>query len=314
MNWRLLSVLSALAVGCGEPLRTPVDALDVGRDVGRDGGGVGSDSEPSPRTDLDTAPSPDVGTVDAAGAADAIDGADAALPEPALIELGAANANLSNDFTATVSGATAGRIGAVALTDNIGTVEIDGQAWPAFANERQAWPDFGLTLVQTLVVTDDALYPMWLYCSGSTFDGVYFESTDGTPMTWEPASSGSCAVTESSASGTVSVPAVRLAVPAPDHAFRVDGGPLVLEPGQHGSFGTATATWQVYPFEVVDCTVDCGTPGWWELHSLLWDGANACFSIFYFFVGRDSQVSYSTCLPRLDDAVGAQPFGGSWSL
>lgn len=303
-------VVSCAAAACQGQLPGPDLSADASH-ADSSTADAGRDAPSTPAQDATWTPPP----VDTGGADDAATEPDVETPPEFDIRLPASRATLTNDFTAEVSGRTQGRVGAVDLSGNVGTVEIDGRAWPAFGNHRQQWDGFGLTLVQTLVVADGALYPMWLYCSGTTFDGVYYEGTDGTAMTWEPADGGgTCAVTQTASSREVEVPSLAMDFPEPDHRFTVTGDALAIAPQSAGTFESAGTIWQVHPFEVVDCTVDCGASGWWELHAVLWDGAEACFSIFYFFEDRDPQVSYSICLPTLAERPVDQTFQAVWSL
>ena len=67
------------------------------------------------------------------------------------------------------------------------------------------------------------------------------------------------------------------------------------------------------PFTSVDCTM-CGGAGWWELHSLLWNGDAACFAILYLQNGNEPmQLDCALCLPALDDPFGATLLDGNWS-
>ena len=303
----LLLACSLFALGCTTgATTTPTVRADVGDDTTQPVDAVRPNPdvaipEDAASSQPDSAPEPDAPVVDVT------------VPEGPIAVAGG-QATLRANFTANVSGTLTGRIGAVSMTNNAGTVELDGVALPAFGYVRQAWDGFGLTLVQTLIVKNDALYPAWLYCSGTKFDGVYYEGTDGSAMTWEPAMDGTCEITDAATNRAVDVPSFEMTAPTPDHDFRVTGGPLVVEPGRSGTYTHDGTTWQAHPFEVVNCTTDCGTPGWWELHTILWDGASACFVIYYFFEGgRASQVAYSVCLPGFEARIPEQTIGGTWS-
>jgi hypothetical protein len=77
--------------------------------------------------------------------------------------------------------------------------------------------------------------------------------------------------------------------------------------------------WTVSPFALVDCSTGCGTPGWYELHSIYWNaaGTSTCFGIFYLVEGSPSSVAldYSICLPGLDDPTdGGAVFRANWTM
>jgi hypothetical protein len=72
----------------------------------------------------------------------------------------------------------------------------------------------------------------------------------------------------------------------------------------------------VFPFTVVDCSKSCGTPGWYELHSILWESETGeiAYGIFYLTTGHPHQVQleYTLELPsleRLDSAL----YEADWS-
>ena len=97
--------------------------------------------------------------------------------------------------------------------------------------------------------------------------------------------------------------------------FTVDG-PLVHFDGAAPGSITLGAALSFNPFGVVDCSEICGTPGWWELHAVLWDEAalRACFAILYLFTNGDPMlVTYSLTLPDLSDPAGETELEGSWT-
>ena len=79
----------------------------------------------------------------------------------------------------------------------------------------------------------------------------------------------------------------------------------------------AGRSWQVYPFDLIDCSTTCGSPGWYELHSIYWDtnSTETCFGIFYLESNSPSAVplDYSICLPNLGmTPPGQSSLGSSW--
>ncbi len=108
-----------------------------------------------------------------------------------------------------------------------------------------------------------------------------------------------------------SLPALA-AAPAP-----LDTGMTITGTGIHlgaagGQVDLAGATWELVPFNTVDCTTCPGGP-WYELHSMLLRAGEACFTILYLRlnVPGSVQLGYTLCLPTLDrpDAV----YTASWS-
>ena len=57
------------------------------------------------------------------------------------------------------------------------------------SHERQAFAAQNLRLYQTLAVQSDRMWVLWFYCSttDSSLQGIYYEATDGTAVTFESA-------------------------------------------------------------------------------------------------------------------------------
>lgn len=297
--------ISESDAGVGERREFDDTGISDPRDATARSGGDAGDATPRSR-DI----RPDSGTPDDAD----VGVADGRAPDGVRVE--ATSAEVQTDFRASVVGDLSESLSGVELTDNSGWIRLGGEQISAFAYRLQNWDAQGQTLVQTLAVRGDALYVLWLYCSDSTLDGAYYEGTDGTPMTWVPANSGTCDLSTETRNVQVDLPAVSFAKPSADHAFEVTGGDLEIRPGKAGTFEADPRDWTVFGFETVDCTSGCGDPGWWELHAILWNeqARELCFSIFYLFEGtRDPRVSYSMCLPSARDKIGDRTIGGTWS-
>ena len=225
---------------------------------------------------------------------------------PTHVAIGATTGSLGVDFTVSVDGQGASRLGAVKLQSGAGTVTFDGKTLPAFAHERQAWPDQGYTLYQTIAADETALYVLWLYCTADDkLVYAYFEGTDGTAMSYED-TTGTCRGTTTASTVSVGLPALALDV-ALAQGFAATAPRLAVNDGQPGQFGFDSTDTVLLPFEVVDCTA-CGQVSWYELHSILRDDAThqASFAIFYFWPSKpsDIHVTYSLTLPSLTDPVG----------
>jgi hypothetical protein len=107
----------------------------------------------------------------------------------------------------------------------------------------------------------------------------------------------------------VDLPAIDLV-----QGFAMQSPQLSFDGSGAGVMELGSGSYSVYPFNAVDCSTGCGTPGWYELHSVLWDPttADACFGIYYLFVESppvDVQLDYVLCLPTLED-----PTAGGVSL
>ncbi|MEW5855386.1 MAG: hypothetical protein AB2A00_41815 [Myxococcota bacterium] len=206
---------------------------------------------------------------------------------------------LRPDFRTDVTGNGTHHVGSVALTGNVGTVEVDGVALPAVAYSRSNFP--GYTLFQTLAVARERWVILWLYCRGGTLSDVYLHTTDGLSTTHETAS-GSCTDEVTTHDVTVDFPAVDLAVSPLQGRFRVAGRNLTLDGPRVGAIRLDGRELLVLPYNHVDCTRECGPPGWQEVHALLVDTTTrvACFAIIYLFPTDDEAVvAYSLSLPTL---------------
>src|SRR5262245_24487672 len=81
------------------------------------------------------------------------------------------------------------RVGAFNIAHGSGTIELEGQTVPAAVYFRQAFPVQNLRLYQTMAVEPGRMWVLWFYCStvDNSLQGIYFENTDGTPVTFEMA-------------------------------------------------------------------------------------------------------------------------------
>ena len=161
---------------------------------------------------------------------------------------------------------------------------------------------------------------LWFYCStvNQTLGSVYFESTDGTAVTSEPAS-GNCMDTDMTSTVAVQFPALDLPQPALVPGFTIDGSARFSSTARSRELvdlGGGPLT--VLVFNTVDCTKICGSPGWTELHALLWDQANqrVCFAIIY-LRSEDTthvQLAYSLTLPNLTEPDEKVRLAATWTL
>ena len=178
----------------------------------------------------------------------------------------------------------------VDLQDNQGTISFLGQGpFPAFVHSRIPWPDIGYTLLQGLAVDDGAWIPFWLYCApDGTLGSFYAERTDQIAP-YSEGVEGTCDEAAEIWNMPVALPANTLrnvvltcgftvSTPASDPPLRLEGSkPGVAAIDSEGPPAT------VLVFSAVDCRQDCGTPGWFELHSLVWQPqtAQVGFAIWY---------------------------------
>ena len=118
----------------------------------------------------------------------------------------------------------------------------------------------------------------------------------------ELAATGTCDIDENATNEAVSLPAVDLTTLPLVAGFQMTGSDLSFDGTNPGKANVQGESFTVYPFNTVDCT-DCATPGWYELHSVLYDAAskNTCVGIFYLNTGKTDEVelAYDVCLPSV---------------
>ncbi|MEZ4453283.1 MAG: hypothetical protein R3B09_27720 [Nannocystaceae bacterium] len=237
-----------------------------------------------------------------------------APPGPLLVE--PTDGPLALDFTASIAGQGSSRVAAIELVAGVGTVEIDGAATTIVTYERQPWGDFSLTLFQGLAVAPDRLHVLWFYCEEGALTGLYLEGTDGIPIAYEPAN-GTCDDLMAPSTPLVQFPAIDMPYPPITPGIAIQGPAIDLPAGDLGSLTIGGSTFTVIPFGRVDCTEECGTPGWWEVHALLWEprAGRLCFAIVYLMLGSgDTLVTYAITLPDLSDPIGYAPLSAAWTV
>jgi hypothetical protein len=222
-----------------------------------------------------------------------------------------------NDADFSLDGNGTARFGSLAVSHGQGQLEIDGRIVPAATWFHQSFPPYDL--YQTIAVEPDRIWVLWFYCESATnlLRVIFYEGTDGTPMTPETAS-GTCDATRVDAS-TVQVrfPAVSLPPMTLPTGFSVDGSFIKVTGGSAGAIFLGKKLQDMFVFSVVDCTA-CGTPGWTELHSLFWEpiGEALSFSIVYLQASspRDVLLEYSLTLPGLTDPAEGLLLPATWTL
>ena len=189
----------------------------------------------------------------------------------------------------------------VQIKSRFGTVELQGTNVGALVYLRIPWSSYSLVLYQALAVQAHAWTVFWFYCRGSALTEVYWETTANSTVRNEPMS-GTCTST-SAFNAHVSWPALSMALPTPIPGFRAHGPVLEIVSGSAGSASIQGRTWTVYPFAIVDCSSICGSPGWYELHSLLSDArtGDAAYAIVYLYADLPTrvQIAYGLELPTL---------------
>jgi hypothetical protein len=159
----------------------------------------------------------------------------------------------------------------------------------------------------------------WLYCRGQSLVAVFDEGVGTRPL-FSVSASGSCAETEIP-DVDVSLPALSIASPLPIGGYTVRGKDIVI---YSDGTGTLTINGQSMPlivFSPVDCSFCSsseGWPGWYELHSIVWDKikTRAIFMIIYLHQDNTNEVGlgYIMSLPDLVAPIGDRVMPAVWSL
>lgn len=239
----------------------------------------------------------------------------AAEPVEAPIAVERTMAQTELSFALAVAGHGREGIGAIAITDGVGTLALDGRVVTTVVYERQPWPDAGYTLFQGLAVERDRFYAVWFYCRGDELEGIYLHGTDGTPLSWLPAR-GTCVDELRSASTAVELPPLAIEVPSLVEGVDLDGPAVRYDGAQPGTLQLDGRALALAPFEVVDCR-ECPPNGWYELHSMLWDTAETRlgFGVLYLDAARAGEVwlAYGLMLPDLT-ALAPRVLEARWSV
>lgn len=234
---------------------------------------------------------------------------------PVGVVVPATAGELDLPFSVALDGDGSTRVGAFSIADATGSIEIFGTPHAAVVYLKQAWPDAGYTLFQTLAVGDDHWYLLWFYCRGGSVEYIYSEGTGGIGMGLEDAT-GSCASLDTSITADVVLPASQLEIPELLAGYTVSGPDIDIASAQPGALALGGVDYQVLAFQDVNCDA-CGGSGWYELHSLLVDpaGDRACFGIFYLMADSPLSVmlTYSITLPDLRDPAGSLTIPATWT-
>jgi hypothetical protein len=234
-------------------------------------------------------------------------------PFPQMIAVGAASGSLAIPFRVDASGSAGSPLGTIAMTGDVGTMTSE----PAFTYMSEPFGSF--TIFQGFAVTASRWDVFWLYCmTGNTLTDVYDEGVDG-PTLFFRAATGSCTSSPITTTATISLPALTMPAPSPiatDHV--VTGNDVYIGSDGRGMVAIGGVQMPLVVFGVVDCTSACGSPGWYELHSIVWDGARATatFVIAYLLESDHSSVSfeYARALPGLDDPIGPLVLPATWTV
>lgn len=237
---------------------------------------------------------------------------DAALP--ATLMIGASQGTIANPFQATIAGSgTPPALGAIAIDADTGTIALDGESGEAAMYNSEAFSSY--QIFGTVVIAPDRWSIAYPYCSGSSLVDVYAEAVGSGGFALLPAT-GSCAFAMTTATTAVDLPAFTIPMPVASGDATVTGTQIDLDHGA-GQIAVGGVMEPAVVFNTVDCSTMCGSPGWYELHTLIWDAASqaATFVIIYLELGSSDQVqlSYALRLPTLDDPFQNEVLAATWT-
>jgi hypothetical protein len=252
---------------------------------------------------------------DNGGTASENDGGPGAGDGGSSIAVGASNASFTVAEDTTFTGKGANDLGAISITHGVGTIEFQNESANAFffnatgvptgtadggdadGGEFAADRDFEIIAAQ-----DTRLIVLFITCTGNALTYIFYESTDGIASGKELAASGTCAVLEQSTTEAVTLPAFNLPPPNLVTEFSISGQQISFDGTHVGNATVNGEAFALYPFNVVDCSA-CASPGWFELHSILWNAASksACLGILYLEKNAPAAVelAYDICLPSV---------------
>jgi hypothetical protein len=217
---------------------------------------------------------------------------------------------------ATAAGATGTT---VSIVSNQGTISFGGRGpFQAFVFNTTPFSAANSIVYGGLGVENGTWFPFFLYCSGDgRLTKVFGEMTDRDVAVFDDVD-GTCTTQDVAPMAPVSLAANMLSPVALTCGFSVHApapNSIDLEGSHNGSMLFLGADAIALPFHGVDCRTGCGTPGWYELHTIVWNQVRqeVGFEIVYL---DDAGVSWTNgiSLPE-GNGQGFQQFpGATWSL
>jgi len=168
------------------------------------------------------------------------------------------------------------------LAGGTGTFTIAGKSYECLAYEYQNWADYNLVLIDLIGLASDnsGIGVVYLYLNSSNviYD-CYYESF--TTAITSNGASGPIQYTEKSESVKYSLPGIANLPSIKSNSIKISGSTIVYSSGTGWALNQAKTNFTITTFVTVDCT-DCGSGGWYELHSFFYDGKSVgCFGIIY---------------------------------
>jgi hypothetical protein len=224
-------------------------------------------------------------------------------------------------FTAINAATAPGATGImVSIVSNQGTVSYGGRGpFQAFIYERGEFAAANSIFYAGLGVENGTWFPFWLYCSAdgrlTRFQGEMTDRNIAVLSNLE----GTCTDQGVTPMTPVSLAANTLSPVALSCGFSVHGpapNSIDLESSQDGHmvfFGTDSIA---LPFYTDDCRTECGTPGWYELHTIVWNQVQqrVGFQVIYLDQAGVSLQGNGIELPGGTVGTSESFAGATWSL
>ncbi|MFT3697798.1 MAG: hypothetical protein QM831_31955 [Kofleriaceae bacterium] len=237
---------------------------------------------------------------------DAVRSIDAAPPPstfPDMVTIDATHGTLANPFTATIDGS------GISIANDTGTIDSTSAAL------YNSVPFGTYQIFGSIVVAPDRWTIAYPYCMNGSLVDLYAEQVGpgGFVLTQR---TGTCSSTTASIQAQVDLPSFSIATPSPVGNATVHGAAIDLDHGV-GTIAIDNVKQPAVVFDTVDCSSTCGSPGWYELHTLIYDDTahTATFAIVYLKIGTANsvQVSYAMRLPTLDDPFHDAVLDATWT-
>lgn len=205
------------------------------------------------------------------------------------------------------------------VTDNVGTVTLEGDARPTLVAQTVDWSSAGYQLIHLYTTDANDLQVAFLYCRDGETAGVYVESLTQRIAYFDDATVHPCELTDGAHTVTSRLRPIT-GLPEgfePVRRATVDGPGLTLDARGVGRITLGGLDWDLTPYSWVDCPDSmCGAGGWYEVHSLLRgpDGATGSV-ILYLLRGNTAQVRTAYGI-RFDQPrhLPNTMYAASWSL
>jgi len=207
----------------------------------------------------------------------------------------------------------------VSIVSNQGTVSYAGRGpFQAFIYDRVFYPIVNSNLYSGLGVENGTWFPFWLFCSqDGRLTKIQGEMTDRAIALFEDIE-GTCTDQGVAPMDPVSLPANTLSPVALTCGFSVHGPapiPIDLESSRNGSLVFFGSDSLALPFYTNDCRRGCGTPGWYELHMIVWNQVEqqVAFEIVYLDEKGVTRTDELVLPDGSTNTTGIIP-GATWSL